>query len=244
MPMVFIMGIRRAKSVPEATETEAFDQAVDPPVDPPVDQHLDPPVDLHLDPAVEPSVDQPGASARPRPGVARVLLALFLVVGLGAAVGATWQWKTIKARQNRQAFDQRASGVAARVTKTLQRDTDLTTTSRALIEQNPDLTNAQLGSWFSSSASSAPTNTTGVAYIEKVSAAQLYYFRVAIDADPTSALSAGESFAVTPTTAQAPYCLTRLLALRSSATSAGDIALPPGLDWCSTSAAGALVDGP
>ena len=65
--------------------------------------------------------------------------------------------------------------------------TDLTTTSRALIEQNPDLTNAQLGSWFSALASSAPTNASGVTYIEKVSAAQFYYFRVAIAADPTSA---------------------------------------------------------
>jgi len=219
--MVFTMGIRRATKVPEATETEQ-------------------PTEQPVEPAVESAVEPRVASARPRRGVARVLLALFLVVGLAAAVGATWQWKNIKARQTRQAFDQHASGVAARVTKTLQRDTDLTTTSRALIEQNPDLTNAQLGSWFSSLRPSAPSNASGVAYIEKVTAAQLYYFRVAIGADPTSALSAGGSFALTPNTAQSPYCLTRLLALRSSLTSVGDVALPPGLDWCSTSAAGAL----
>ncbi|HEY5026460.1 MAG TPA: bifunctional diguanylate cyclase/phosphodiesterase [Acidimicrobiales bacterium] len=183
---------------------------------------------------------QPVVTARPRRAVARVLLALFLVAGLAAAAGATWQWKNVQARQTRQAFDQRASGVAAKVTKALQRDADLTTSSRALIKQNPDMTNAQFGTWFSTLGASAPPNTTGVAYIEKVSAAQLYYYRVAIGADPTSALSAGEPFAITPSTAQAPYCLTRLLALRSSQTSVGDVALPPGLDWCSTSANGAL----
>jgi diguanylate cyclase (GGDEF)-like protein len=173
--------------------------------------------------------------------VAPVLLSLFLVAGLAAAGGATWQWKNIQAHQTRQAFDQHASRVAARITKTLQRDTDLTTTSRALIEQNPDMTNAQLGSWFSTLEPTAPANASGVTYIEKVSAAQLYYYRVAIAADPTSALSAGESFAITPNTAQAPYCLTRLMALRSALTSAGDIALPPGLDWCSTSSNTALT---
>ena len=40
--------------------------------------------------------------------------------------------------------------------------------------------------------------------------------------------------------AQAPYCLTRLLALRSSLQGAADVALPPGLDWCATSVNGAL----
>ncbi len=181
--------------------------------------------------------------SRPRPhrGVARVLLALFLVAGLAAAAGASWQWKTVQARQNRQAFDQKASSVAAKVTTALQRDTDLTTTGRVLVEQNPDLTNVQLGSWFSALLPTAPGDASGLTYIEKVSAAQLYYFRVAIGADPTSALAAGEPFAITPSTAQPPYCLTRLLALRSALKATGDTALPPGLDWCSTSVGTALA---
>ena len=179
----------------------------------------------------------------PRPqrrGTARALLSLFLVAGLAAAVVAGWQWKNVATRHARQSFDQRASAVAAKVTKELQRDTDLTTTSRAVIEQNPDMTNVQLTSLFSALAPSDPNNTKGLTYIEKVSSAQLYYFRVAIGADPTSALSAGEPFTITPSGAQAPYCMTRLLALRSSLKSAGDVALPPGLDWCSTSVNGAL----
>ena len=103
------------------------------------------------------------------------------------------------------------------------------------------MTNAQLGSWFSASLPTAPADASGVTYIEKVTAGELYYYRVAIGADPTSALSAGTPFAITPSTAQAPYCLTRLLALRSSLTSVGDAALPPGLDWCSTSVNAALT---
>src|ERR1700722_10185465 len=222
--MVLTMGRFRVKSVPETPESQESGDLQESGASP-----------------ASAAPEQPVVSALRRRGVAPVLLSLFLVAGLPAAGGATWQWKNIQAHQTRQAFDQHASRVAARITKTLQRDTDLTTTSRALIEQNPDMTNAQLGSWFSTLEPTAPANASGVTYIEKVSAAQLYYFRVAIGADPTSALSAGEPFTVTPSTAQAPYCLTRLLALRSSVTKPGDLALPPGLDWCSTSANSALA---
>jgi len=195
-----------------------------------------------VDEAQGPEPDgQPVARGRSRRGVARILLSLFLIVGLATAVFASWQWKNVESRQARQSFHEQASGVAAKVTKALQRDIDLTTTSRALIEQNPYITNAQLGSLFSTLAPSGPANASGITYIEKVSAAQLFYYRVAIATDPTSAVSAGTPFAITPSTAQAPYCFTRLLALRSSLKSAGDVALPPGLDWCSTSANAALV---
>ncbi len=220
MPMVLCMGRRRAESAPEIEESG-------PPDERPVDER---PVDEH-----------PVPGPRPRRGLAPVLLALFLVVGLAAAVGATLKWKNIDARETRQAFRLRASGVAGKVNVALQRDTDLTTTTRTLVEQDPDMTNAQLGSWFSASLPTAPADASGVTYIEKVTAGELYYYRVAIGADPTSALSAGTPFAITPSTAQAPYCLTRLLALRSSLTSVGDAALPPGLDWCSTSVNTALT---
>ncbi len=186
------------------------------------------------------AAERPRPVAPPRRAVARVLLALFLVGGLGAAAGAGWQWTRVVNRQAHQSFNQQASEVAARVTKALQRDTDLTTSSRAVIEQNPDLTNAQLGTWFSALSTSRPADATGITYIEKVSAGQLYFFRLAVGTDPTSALSAGEPFVLTPASSPGPYCLTRLLALRSSLQSAGDVALPPGLDWCSTSVNGAL----
>ena len=143
-------------------------------------------------------------------------------------------------RGSRQSFDQRASGVATRVTDALQGASDLTTSTRALIGQDPALTNAQLAPWFSALAASRHTATSGVAYIENVPTSEFYYFRVAIAADPTSTLSAGEPFAVTPSGAQAPYCFTRLLALRSSLQGAAGVALPPGLDWCATSVNGAL----
>ncbi len=227
MPMVLGMGRRRKIHAPEAEDqievAEAHGQ-----------------VQVAEAHGSEPD-ERPVPTRRPRRGVARVLLSLFLVVGLAAAVFASWQWKNVEARQARQSFHQQASGVAAKVTKGLQRDIDLTTTSRALIEQNPNITNVQLGSLFSALAPSGPSNASGITYIEKVSSAQLYYYRVAIATDPTSALSGGAPFAITPSTAQAPYCLTRLLALRASLKSAGDVALPPGLDWCSTSAKDALV---
>src|ERR1700678_2484521 len=72
--------------------------------------------------------DDPAPSIPPsRRSAARSLLALFLVVGLATAVVAGWQTKHAAARQSRQSFDQQASGIAATVTRTLQRDADLTT---------------------------------------------------------------------------------------------------------------------
>ena len=189
----------------------------------------------------------PQAEEQPRPGLgprrrggAWALLSLFLVAGLVAAALAGWQWGRSVDRQARTSFDRRASVVAANVTKTLQRDADLTTTSRALIEQNPQTSNVQFEGWFSALATARLADASGVAYIQKVPATQFYFFRVALGTDPTSALSAGEPFTITPSAAQSSYCLTRLLALRSGLRTAGDVALPPGLDWCSTSLDSAL----
>ncbi len=192
--------------------------------------------------SVEPASDPaPGTAPRSRRALTRVLLALVLVAGMATAAAAGWQWKKVADRQTRQTFDQQASAVAARVTKQLQRDTDLTATGRAVIAQDPSVTNAQFTAWFSALTTSRVDNATGLTYIQKVPADQLYFFRVALVADPTSAVSAGEPFTVTPAGAPAPYCLTRLMALSSSLRSAGDTALPPGLDWCSTSVNGALT---
>jgi len=184
--------------------------------------------------------ERSNSAPRPRRGVVAVLLSLFLVAGLAAAAGAGWKWTNAINGRARQSFDQRASGVAARVTDSLQSVTDLTTSTRALIGQNPDLTNVQLGGWFSALGASRHAATSGVTSIENVSSSEFYYFRVAIAADPTSLMTAGEPFTLTPSSAQAPYCFARLLVLRSSLQSAAGAALPPGLDWCDTSVAGAL----
>ncbi len=176
-----------------------------------------------------------------RRGMARALLSLFLVVGMATAVVVGWQSKSAAARQSHQSFNAQASGIVANVTKTLQRDTDLTTSMRAEVEQDPAMTNKSLESWFSALTPAGLANATGVAYIEKLSPLEYYYFRAAINSDPTGPASAGEPFVITPSSAQPPYCLTRLLALRSSRQGAGDLALPSGLDWCSTSVNGALT---
>ncbi len=192
----------------------------------------------------EPAPAEPAPEDRPRVAphrvVVRALLALFLVAGLAGAAVAGWQSKNAAARQTQQAFTQQASGIAASVTKALQRDADLTTATRAVVEQNPSLNNAQLASWFTALTPSGLTDASGVVHIEKLTPTQYYYFRVAIAADPTSAASAGAPFTITPSSATPPYCLTRLLAVRASLRSTADLALPPGLDWCSTSADAAL----
>src|ERR1700681_2761942 len=128
---------------------------------------------------------------RSRRGVVGALLSLFVVIGLVTSVFAGWQWKTAVDRQARQAFDQQAGGVAGRVTKALQRATDLTATGRAVIAQDPQMTNTQLAGWFSALAGTRLADATGVAYIQSVPADQLYFFRVAMVGDIASALTAG-----------------------------------------------------
>ena len=214
MPMVLGMGRRRKNHAPEADDQIFVAQADEEifiapaeeeifitPSDEPVPRRRGrqggppPPSRWSRSSSMRPKSltpeTRPVPRQRSRRGVARILLSLFLIVGLASAVFAGWQWKNVQARQARQSFHAQASGVAAKVTKALQRDIDLTTTSRALIEQNPNITNVQLGSLFSTLAPSGPANSSGITYIEKVSSDQLYYYRVAIATDPTSALSAG-----------------------------------------------------
>ena len=169
------------------------------------------------------------------------MVSAFLAVGLAVAGVAGWQWGRAVNRQAQQSFDARATTVSNRVSTSLQRDADLSTALRTVVAQNPQLTNAQLSGWFSSLASSQTPEATGVMYIQRVPSADLLEFLVAMSHDPTTAFTAGGSFAVTPSGSSSPYCLTKLLALRPALESAGDIVLTPGLDWCDTSSAGALA---
>ena len=115
--------------------------------------------------------------AGPHRAVVRALLALFLIVGLASAAVAGTQSKNAAARQARQTFDQTASGIAANVAKALQRDADLTTATRAVVEQNPGMSNTQLASWFTALTPTGLSDVTGVVSIQKLTPTQYYYFR-------------------------------------------------------------------
>ena len=99
------------------------------------------------------------------------------------------------------------------------------------------MTNAQLGSWFSALTPSAPADAIGD-HLHREGVVRPSSISSGWPSPPTprARVAAGEPFAITPSTAQAPYCLTRLLALRASLTQRRVTPhCPPGLDWCSTS---------
>jgi diguanylate cyclase (GGDEF)-like protein len=168
------------------------------------------------------------------------LLVVVALAGLGTATVAGRQWGSVVNQRDRQSFDRRAQTVAARVASVLQRDADVTTTAASIEAQDPQLSNAGLSEWFTTLTTGHVPNALGATFIQPVLDYQLALYRVLVDSDPTSALRSGGSFSILPSTATSPYCLTRLLALDPAVRSAGDAALPPGLDWCATPAGSAL----
>jgi len=211
-------------------ERDADDVA--PPADPTSDEVPPPPT------ATAPT--PPARTRPPRRAPVRVVLSLVAAAGLAGATLAGWQWSNSVNRQARQSSDRQAEAVAARVTTTLQRDADLTAVTAATVEQNPQLTNAELAQSFGELTASHLPDALGVSFVEPVSTTQLGLYRVLLASDPTSSLQAADSFTLLPAGSQSPYCITRLLALDSAVRSAGDAAMPPGLDWCNTQAGPAL----
>ena len=102
MPMVLTMGIRRRIRATEAPQQVLVLEAQEPVLAPEVEHVLAPEAEQVAAPeASESEPDSgPARQGRPRRWVARVLLSLFLVVGLAAAVAATSQWKNVDARQS------------------------------------------------------------------------------------------------------------------------------------------------
>jgi diguanylate cyclase (GGDEF)-like protein len=185
---------------------------------------------------------QPESFARrPYRGVAWTLVALFAAGGLAAAAVAGWQWGNAVDGQARQSFDRQASAVATSVTTALQRDTDVAASAAAVVAQDPHMTNAGMAQWLAALTAGRVPNALGLSFIAPVSASDLFFFRVGLAADPTSALLAGGPFTIVPPGAGAPYCFTRTMALDAAVKSAADAAMPAGLDWCATAAASALA---
>lgn len=106
----------------------------------------------------------------------------------------------------------------------LQRDADLTATARALVESTPDLTNADLATWFRMLGTrKSYAGSFGLLYIENVRPGRLATFGARALADPPLGIPAGKSFHVTPNTG-APYCLTRAGVVQLTP---GNLPLPP-----------------
>jgi diguanylate cyclase (GGDEF)-like protein len=138
---------------------------------------------------------------------------VVLVVGLsGSAVGAL-EWHGYVRTQQQTELRTTTNTAAATLTSELQRDEDLVRTVRALVTGEPDTTNAELQALFTTLGPANYAGTLGVAYIERVPAAQLSQYQATISADPPIGVSLSGAFVLDPPGNRAQYCLGRLIAI-------------------------------
>ena len=172
-------------------------------------------------------------------GPAWLWLVVFALVGLTVSAVAGWRSGGALDRQAAQRFDQRANAVAAPIGTALQHNADVTSATRAFVTSQPQATNAQFAQFYDTVAASNP-ESTGVVYVRNVSHVSLFNFVLSLAHDPTSAFTSGAPFSITPAQTASSYCLTQLMAIRSSLVSAADLVLPSGLNLCGTATSKAL----
>lgn len=149
--------------------------------------------------------------------VAAVLSLGVLVLGLLASVVSAVAWRTSVQNSHRAAFESDARSAATTLTMALQRDADLVATARALVADDPTVSNAAFTQWFDTlGAPQHYPGTIGFAYIERVTPAQLPSFAATVATDPPLGVAVPRSFAVQPPGQRAAYCLMRLTTLQLS----------------------------
>jgi diguanylate cyclase (GGDEF)-like protein len=137
---------------------------------------------------------------------------VVLMVGLsGSAVGAAEWHSHVRAEQQTE-LRTTTNIVAVTLSSELQRDEDLVRTVRALVASNPNTTNLELQELYTNLGPQHYPGTLGLAYIERVPAAQLASYEAAVGADTRLGAPTG-SFALDPPGRRAEYCLNRLIAI-------------------------------
>jgi diguanylate cyclase (GGDEF)-like protein len=175
----------------------------------------------------------PGDRVRPaRLGSAvAVVLLLLLVGGVSASIAAGVGVARAQQTDDRNAFEDSVTHVAASLETSLRRNTDLVATGRTTAGLTPGMTNPRFRQWFSAmDAGSRYPGVISLMFIRKVPAAQLPAFRALIAADP--ALTAGSRYLqVLPPGRRPYYCLPRLFVAVPN-TQVPTSALPAGIDLC------------
>lgn len=136
----------------------------------------------------------------------------LLVACVAISLAAAGAWRAQVWRQPNAAFDAEAASVGSSVTTALRRMDDLTVAARTLVGSNPELTNAELASWYRSiGAQRRYPGALGFGYMELVPAAQLSRYVAQIRADPIPGMSRpAHDFKIIPPGRRASYCLVRL----------------------------------
>jgi diguanylate cyclase (GGDEF)-like protein len=136
-----------------------------------------------------------------------------LVVGLCGSVGGGLAWHSYVQAQQQNQLRTTANTAAVTLTSEIQRDEDLVRTVRALITSNPDATNVQFQALLSNLGPRNYPGTIGLAYIERVSAAELTRYQATVAADPLLGVPESGPFVLDPAGNRPQYCLGRLFAI-------------------------------
>lgn len=174
----------------------------------------------------------------------------FLAWGI-LAVGATlsalgaFAWHSYVQSGANASFNTTTSSVAASLSTSLERDQDVLSTVRTLLEVGPRTTDAELRAWLrADDAVARYPGTFGFTYIERVESAGLGAFADAVRNDAPDGRQLSGPFTVAPKGARGPYCFTRLLYAQLPASLGGGSAnsiisnlgplLSPNYDYCDT----------
>ena len=172
-----------------------------------------------LDLSARSLADGPAIEGKPPRGRRAGLVAVaMLLVGVGCSVLGGGAWSAYVHTQASRTFTSMATMAADAVGSSLQRDDDLGQTARTLVETTPALTNQQFSMWFRLlGAGDSYPGSFGLIYIENVRQTELARFSRQVLHDPPLGLPITGPFAITPPKSDAPYCLTRAVAVQVAA---------------------------
>ncbi|HTW98294.1 MAG TPA: EAL domain-containing protein [Acidimicrobiales bacterium] len=139
-----------------------------------------------------------------------LLSVAILLAGLAASAYGALAWRSYVRGSSARAFSATAGAASAALSNALQRDADLTSTAKTLIEMNPQMSNAQLRSWFATLRRSEtfPGNF-GMIYVESVPHGDLGAFTSEVVRDPPFGIRPGGGFTPAVGSSGGSYCLAR-----------------------------------
>ncbi|HXQ60866.1 MAG TPA: sensor domain-containing diguanylate cyclase [Acidimicrobiales bacterium] len=160
-----------------------------------------------------------------------VVAVVVLVVGMTLSAIGALEWHGYLQNEARDSFVTHASAVSAAVSTALRRDIDFVATQKAGIVAVPDLSNRELGLWYTAvDIKSRFPGGVGFAFIQRVLPSQLSHFGSEVVADPPVNQAVSAPYTVFPAGLRSEYCLQRF----GIVTSAAARVIPPTFDFCSS----------
>ena len=155
----------------------------------------------------------------------------LLVAGTLASVIGAWQVLRIDDQNARQTFDASATQIASTLKLAIVHEQDLVVGAGSVFVRDPQTTEAEFLQWTSSTAAFRRyPELQGISELTMVPASQLAAFSARMQLDPPSPLPPSGTYQVSPPGQRPDYCLATVSQSRNP-----KLALPAGLDYCTTS---------